>query len=137
NDQPSEAPTIPVPSADVEEHNRRVEAKMEALRQKLRHPSATLAASLVTLRSPFVPEVIQSARELGKLKREKKQPPTLPVMVELPTEKRRQTRLMVKGNFLTLGDKVDPAVPAAFHPMSTGAEMDRLGVARWLLDDNN
>jgi hypothetical protein len=63
--------------------------------------------------------------------------PTLPVMVELPLDQRRETHLMNKGNFLSLGDKVEPAVPAAFHPFPSDAPKNRLGVAKWLVDPNN
>src|SRR5207245_7460947 len=35
------------------------------------------------------------------------------------------------------GDQVEPAVPAAFHRRPPDAELNRLGVARWLMDANN
>src|SRR5207302_11300014 len=35
------------------------------------------------------------------------------------------------------GDPVEPAVPAAFHPLPKGAPKDRLGVAQWLLAPDN
>src|SRR5262249_28320641 len=63
-ERPNEAPRIPAPPADGEEQNRRVEAGMDAWRQKLRQPSPTLAAAFVVQRSPFVPEAIQAVREL-------------------------------------------------------------------------
>jgi hypothetical protein len=44
---------------------------------------------------------------------------------------------MVKGNFKAPGDLVEPAVPAAFHPMPAGAAVDRLGLAHWLMDPAN
>src|SRR5262249_2513717 len=47
------------------------------------------------------------------------------------------THLMVKGNFLDPGQKVEPGVPAAFHPLPEGAPLDRLGLARWLVDPRN
>ncbi len=58
-------------------------------------------------------------------------------MVELPANKRRQTHLMLKGNFLNPGEKVEPGVPAAFHPLAKDAPKDRLGLAKWLFDPDN
>ena len=60
-----------------------------------------------------------------------------PVLRELATEKRRETRTMIKGNFLAPGDVVEPAVPAAFHPLPEGAPVNRLGLARWLVNADN
>jgi mono/diheme cytochrome c family protein len=75
--------------------------------------------------------------EIARLEKSRPAYPTLPVMVELPANQRRETRLMIKGNFLNLGDKVEPGVLAAFHPLPSGAPRNRLGVARWLVDPNN
>jgi hypothetical protein len=75
--------------------------------------------------------------EIAKLDKSRPVAPTLPVMVERPANQRRETHIMVKGNFLNLGDKVEPGVPAAFHPLPPGAPSDRLGVAKWLMDPNN
>jgi hypothetical protein len=44
---------------------------------------------------------------------------------------------MLKGNHLDPGAKVEPGVPAAFHPLPGGAPPDRLGLARWLVDPRN
>ena len=64
-------------------------------------------------------------------------PKTVPIMRELPEDKRRKTRIQFRGNYLALGDEVTEAVPAAFHTLPAGAKPDRLGVARWLVDENN
>src|SRR5690606_16185815 len=64
--------------------------------------------------------------------------PTVPVMVELPAEKHRVTRLLNKGNFLDPGAEVAPNVPQSFHPMpGGGGPVDRLSMAKWLVDRNN
>ena len=47
--------------------------------------------------------------------------PTLPVMEELPADKRRRDPPDDKGNFLDPGDTVEPGVPAALHPLPEGA----------------
>jgi hypothetical protein len=61
----------------------------------------------------------------------------LPVMRELPADKRRVTRIHNRGNFLDPGAEVEPAVLAAFGGLPDGASPNRLGVARWLTSPDN
>ena len=61
----------------------------------------------------------------------------VPVMRELKADQRRTTHILVKGNFLTPGDEVGPGIPAAFHAFPAGAPTNRLGVAKWLISDEN
>lgn len=61
----------------------------------------------------------------------------LPIMRELPGDKRRETKIHRRGNFLDPGDAVTPAVPAAFGPIPTGMPLNRLGVAAWLVNRDN
>jgi hypothetical protein len=87
--------------------------------------------------------------------------PTTPILRELPAEKRRPTHVLIKSNFLLHGDEVQPEVPEAFHGMpavtagylrahglahlseaqlqrlASEAPKNRLGLALWLLDENN
>ena len=63
------------------------------------------------------------------------QPPTTLIMRELP--KPRPTHVMVRGNFRTLGERVQPAVPAKLNPLPKGAPANRLGLARWLVSPDN
>jgi hypothetical protein len=65
------------------------------------------------------------------------QPNTVPVMRELTGTKRRKTHIQFRGNYLALGDEVTEATPASFHPLPKGSKPDRLGLARWLLDQDN
>jgi hypothetical protein len=75
--------------------------------------------------------------EMAKLEKSRPAVPTLPVMVELPANQQRETHIMVKGNFLSPGDKVQPGVPAAFHPLPRQAPANRLGIAMWLASPDN
>ncbi len=79
----------------------------------------------------------QIAQLDGQLKALEKQIPTTPVLRELAANQRRVTHVMLKGNYLAPGDIVQPVLPAAFHPLPSGATTDRLGVARWLVDREN
>ncbi len=76
-------------------------------------------------------------QELAKLEKSRPQPPTLPVMEELPQDKQRQSFVMIKGNFLSHGENVSAAAPQAFHPFGDNLPHNRLGAARWLLHIDN
>ncbi len=75
--------------------------------------------------------------EIARLEKSRPTPVMLPVMVELPPERRRQTNVMLKGNFLDKGDKVEAGIPSSFHPLPQGAKLDRLGVAQWIVSPDN
>jgi hypothetical protein len=60
------------------------------------------------------------------------------VMRAVPDDKLRETHVMVRGNFLDKGDRVEPTLPAVFGPVPAGREpLDRLGVARCLVSNEN
>ena len=67
-------------------------------------------------------------------------PARLPVMEELPDDKRRVTRVQLRGNWQDLGGEVKPGVPEAFgvavQPSPNG-RVDRLALAKWLVDPAN
>lgn len=60
-----------------------------------------------------------------------------PVLSELAGDERRETFVHKSGNFMNRGEPVEPGVPAAFHPLPEGAPMNRLGLAQWLVSDQN
>ena len=64
-------------------------------------------------------------------------PDTVPILRELATGQRRKTSVQIRGNYLSLGDAVTEGVPAAFHPLPKDAPMNRLTLAKWLVDENN
>ena len=61
--------------------------------------------------------------------------PTVMVMQELPEP--RQTHVLLRGNWDTPGEEVDPGTPSWLPPMPAGAPRNRLGLARWLTDSSN
>ncbi|BCX46186.1 planctomycete cytochrome c [Haloferula helveola] len=61
----------------------------------------------------------------------------VPVMVALPESKRRETHINIRGNFMQLGDRVTAGVPEAFNPFPEDLPRNRLGVAKWLMADDN
>jgi len=65
----------------------------------------------------------------------KKEIPTTLVMQERAQP--RETHVMVRGNFMNLGDKVTPGVPAILPPLPAGQPANRLTLARWLVLQEN
>lgn len=57
------------------------------------------------------------------------------VMRELPQP--RPTHVLLRGNHQRPGDRVQPGVPAIWHPFPDTAPRDRLGLARWLIHPDN
>ena len=87
----------------------------------------------------IAPHLAASRDRLAQLQKELAdvKPAQAAVMRELPAQQRRQTNLLIKGNFLVKGDPVEPAVPAALHAWPAGAPLNRLGVAMWVVDKEN
>ena len=63
--------------------------------------------------------------------------PAVPVMQELPEPKHRTTRLLIKGDFLNPGPEVQAGVPKSLRAMPDRRLMNRMGLARWLMDKEN
>jgi len=96
-------------------------------------------------------EELQSLRDDDQARRKeleqqlqelKKQIPTTPVMRELAQNKRRETRIHLRGNFLDPGDAVESALPAAFtmadnYEADSAGNPDRLALAHWLMSPSN
>jgi hypothetical protein len=120
-DRADEQPVIPVPTAEIEQQNRKIDAQIAELKKELE----------VRKNDPKIRDAI------AKLEKSRPAAPTVPVMVELPSNQRRATHLLLKGNFLDPGEKVEPSMPAAFHALPKGTPLSRLGVAEWLVSPDN
>ncbi len=59
------------------------------------------------------------------------------VMQERQGYERPSTLFRERGSFLNKGEKMFAATPAILHPMPDNAPINRLGLARWLVDENN
>jgi len=72
-------------------------------------------------------------------------PASVPIMRELAGNSRRHSFIEFRGNYLSLGDEVQPGMPEAFGPLRqapdgpppAGATPDRLALARWLVSPDN
>ncbi len=161
HDVPDESPVLVAPTATQLEQIRKIDGEIAALRKTLESTERSLAAAQAKPESSSGPGAaparrsrsqsgpmaayfrsialeLQSIRDkIAALEKSKPGGPNLPVMVELPAEKRRETHLLRKGNFLDPGAVVEPGVPEALHAFPAGAPKNRLGLARWLIDRVN
>lgn len=60
-----------------------------------------------------------------------------PVMVENDAAQRRTTHVFERGNWLSLGEQVEPGTPESLNPFPKGAPRNRLGLAQWLFSKDN
>ncbi len=63
--------------------------------------------------------------------------PTTPVMMDNPADMHRVTQVFERGNWLVKGKVVEPSVPHALNPLPPGAPRNRMGLAMWLVNDQN
>jgi hypothetical protein len=101
--------------------------------------SANQKSELANWFRQFAPSASKQAKAIAaaRVKRDAIKPVALPVMVELPPDKRRVTHMLHKGSYLSPEDEVTAGVPAAFNPWPKGAPTNRLGLAEWLMSDEN
>ncbi len=97
---------------------------------------ATLSKYYLTITPEFKEQRTKLA-QLQKQLAEIKPHTTVPIMRELAAEKQRTTNIQLRGNYLAKGAEVTAGVPAAFHPLPEGVPVDRLALARWLVDEKN
>ncbi len=60
-----------------------------------------------------------------------------PVMQELSEDVRRRTYFFNRGNWLDKTEEVQPATPEVMHDWPEGYKKDRLGLARWIVHEDN
>jgi len=83
------------------------------------------------------PESLRTSyRELNALQSQKddlvKQIPTTMVMAEM--KKPRDTFILARGDYRNQTDKVQPGVPAMLPPLEKDAPLNRLTLAKWMVD---
>ncbi len=61
----------------------------------------------------------------------------VPVLVENPPAMHRTTQVFEKGNWMVKGATVKPDVPEVLNPFPEGAPRNRLGLAQWIVDEQN
>jgi len=90
-------------------------------------------------REQISPEFARLRTELAALRQQRKQledsVPTTMVMQEMASP--RTTFMLVRGQYDKPGEKVQPDVPAALPPLAADAPRNRLGLAQWLVSQEN
>jgi hypothetical protein len=79
----------------------------------------------------------QRLAQVNKQLADMKPAATVPIMKELPQDKRRVTKLQRRGNYLDVGEEVAEGTPGCFPSLPEGAPANRLTLAQWLVDENN
>ncbi len=103
--------------------------------ERWKQDAAAIEAKLATLAEGDESRKTVQA-ELDAIRAKLNNPLTTQVMKELETP--RESHVLLRGSFLSPGERVEPAVPAAF-PQITGASgrLSRLELARWLVSVEN
>lgn len=71
----------------------------------------------------------------AELERMRRDAPTALVLAERAMP--RESRVFLRGSFLTPGERVEPGVPAVLGQLPDGPEPARLRFARWLVDERH
>ncbi len=83
------------------------------------------------------PELAEARKPIAALRELLPRFPTTMVLEERRPEHARVTQVHKRGEFLKLGEAVEPGVPAVLHALPPGSRRDRLALARWLVDEKN
>ena len=126
----------PVPAPNVPEAIRKILAVAPAERtdkqkEELAAHYRSVAPELKSVRDELA-KVRQAEADLDKTI------PITSVMEELAQG--RETHMLIRGGFLSKGDKVEPGTPALLPPLKARAPdklPHRLDLAHWLVDENN
>ena len=135
--KPPAAAAKPDPNRKKPDEKAPPEAVQKALAVDPEKRSKTEREMIATYYRTIAPLLKPLRDEIATLGKSRPKIATVPVMVELPLDKRRVTHLMEKGNYLTPGKTVTPGVLGSFHPLPPGMQNDRLGLARWLMSPEN
>ncbi len=137
NDLPTEAPTLKVPVPEISERIAQIDSEVAVLQKQLERLKDEEQSGQDQKPKPKSKRIEQLQKQIDQLKKSKPALPTVPIMQELAGDKRRITKVMIRGNFLTTGDEVHEQTPSAFHEFPEGAPQNRLGIAYWLMSPDN
>jgi len=105
-------------------------------------PATLTPAEKKALKQEFMlalPEAKNTRAEIaeisGSINQLRKQQPTAIVMQELAQPK--DTFILIRGEYNKPGEQVTAATPAVLPPLAPGAPLNRLGLARWLVSQEN
>ena len=88
----------------------------------------------------IAPSLQKQNQELAGLEKEladMKPYTSVPIMRELDTKDRRETKLQIRGNYQSTAQTVTHGTPAVFHSVENESAPTRLDLAKWLVDNRN
>ena len=85
----------------------------------------------------IAPELAPVHQQIAALRQSMPKYPTTLAMQERRPEHARTTRIHHRGEFLQPRDPVTPGVPKVLPPLAAGTPANRMGLAKWLVDENN
>lgn len=143
-DLPDDSPKLSKPTPGQTRAVEEATKKLNELREKLskisgrdlkdkdleREDLATDKPEIAKLKA-----AVKSARNAVKAANE--EIVAIPVMRELPAARQRVTKIHNRGNFLDQTTPVTPAVLAEFGKLPEDAPRDRIGLAKWLVNNDN
>ncbi len=115
------------------------QALSQAVREVFPTPPAqrTEAQKLVVV-TTFVETSAENKTHQAALKKLRAAKPVVQTtMVMRERDKQRRTYLFIKGDFTRDGGDVKPGVPSALHALKKSDGLNRLDLARWLVDAEN
>ena len=83
----------------------------------------------------IVPEWAEAGREIDKLMNNWPYGPT--TLALAPRHQPRESRLFTRGDWKRPAELVTPGTPAVLPPLPKDAPRNRLGLAQWIVDQNN
>lgn len=57
----------------------------------------------------------------------------IPLVMVMRDDKPRESHILLRGNYETPGEKVEPAIPSFLPPLPDGVKANRLALAKWLV----
>jgi hypothetical protein len=123
----SAPPVLPLPTAAQVAREREVRAEKTGLQAQLDAATKANDANQAKLLEAKIAELSQQEQAIH--------PVTTMVMEEL--SKPRETHVLIRGSHNVKGAKVTAGVPGSLHPLPADQPVNRLGLARWLVDSRN
>jgi hypothetical protein len=133
-DRGDEAPVVEIPWQPVDDRRAAIEGELADIVARV--PALAAAPAPGTVEPPEFRPLRDHVAALRKRLADEKRP-SVPVLEELAAGRRRATKIQLRGNWQSLGDEVAEGVPAVFNPPPVAAPLDRLALARWLVDPAN
>ena len=143
-DRGNDAPFIKAPTKDQQGEIAKAKSKLDQARKALNDAGQK---PFVAPKDPKAKDAPKPTPEQARLIEAENQynnannrAPTALVMKDLPAEQKRETYLFKGGSFLA-PDKdlgiIEPGTPDAFNPYPEDYPKNRLGLARWLVHEDN